>query len=192
MARSGQGAQQSATAQRGAPGAGRGAGGGSAAPRPGVGCRAAALRPPTVLPPPLPSRTNWTRLVLLPVLTGHVSSTGVRRSWAPEHVPLGTLAVGGPGVCRARGRWVARPALCIALTMLIYTKVDDRASMPPAPEALSAGHGTTGGETGGGRLLLLPRRRPVRTAPRVAHAHPSRRIEAKRVTDCALCIERCA
>ena len=48
-----------------------------------------------VLLPPLPSRTNWTRLVPRPVLTGHVSSL---RAPSPRRWAGGCRVPGGAGV----------------------------------------------------------------------------------------------
>jgi len=63
------------TPQRAAPrAAGAGSGGGACGG--GDAAAGAGGGDPLALPPPLPFRTDWTRLVPPPVLTGHVSSLG--------------------------------------------------------------------------------------------------------------------
>ena len=53
--------------------------------------------------PPPPSRTNWTRLVLPPVLTGHVSSHGRPLRALPGHARRRAARL-RPGGARARAR----------------------------------------------------------------------------------------
>jgi len=99
--------------------AGRTAGGGAGFQRAGNYCGAAALlfaaaawvayegAPP---PPPPPSRTNWTRLVPPPVLTGHVSSL----LQCPPRPPAGSRCVRGRAQARARSAQLAEEEEALA------------------------------------------------------------------------------
>ena len=80
------------------------------------------------LPPP-PSRTDWTRLVLLPVLTGHVSSFHRRWRCARQSWRIATRR--SPTARRARPRSRSGPAPCCAWSH--SPQATDVTLTPPPP-----------------------------------------------------------
>jgi hypothetical protein len=114
------------------------------APRPSAG----ACRCPRGAPPPLPC-TNWTRLILPPVLSGHVSSFPPCEADTSRPSPRGVT--GGRGWLRVSGERAARVLTCSAASASRAGPVTQR-----APRA---------GAGGGGRGARRARHRRDRGAP---------------------------